>query len=128
MNKNVEEYQAFKRGEIRMPSHLRAQKEEKAILYKNKFIELISKAPFGVPHILWVVIAGIFIWYAIAKTEISLVNIILICIAGALTWTLAEYVIHRFLYHTETNSESLLDFQMSMHGNHHHFFTFPLAG
>jgi len=62
-----------------------------------------------------------FLLFAIFKTDISIVNILLICIGGALTWTLAEYVIHRFLYHTETNSEDFLEFQMSMHGNHHHY-------
>ena len=39
MNKNVEEFEAFKRGDIRMPSHLKVKKEEKGKLYKNKFIE-----------------------------------------------------------------------------------------
>jgi sterol desaturase/sphingolipid hydroxylase (fatty acid hydroxylase superfamily) len=121
MNKNVEEYKAFKQGKIRMPSHLKAQKEEKAILYKNKFIEFVSKAPFGVPHIMWVVAALIFLWYAIFRMEISVINTLLICIGGALTWTFAEYVIHRFLYHTEISSEGFLQFQMSMHGNHHHY-------
>jgi len=121
MNKNVEEYNAFKEGKIRMPSHLKAQKEEKAILYKNKLIEFISKAPFGVPHIMWVIVALVFLWYAIFQTEISVLNTLLICIAGFFTWTFAEYVIHRFLYHTETNSEGFLQFQMSMHINHHHY-------
>ena len=121
MNKNVEEYKAFRQGKIRMPSHLKAQKEEKAILYKNKLIEFISKAPFGVPHIMWVIVALMFLGYAIFYTEISAINSILICVAGAFTWTFAEYVIHRFLYHTETNSDGFLDFQMSMHGNHHHY-------
>jgi len=121
MNKNVEEYEAFKQGKIRMPSHLKAQKEEKAKLYNNKLIEFVSKAPFGVPHIMWVIVAIAFIWYAIVYTELSLVNVVVICIAGALFWTFAEYVIHRFLYHTETNSENILEFQMSMHGFHHHY-------
>ena len=121
MNKNVEEYFAFKRGDIRMPSHLKAKKEEKVKLYKNKLVEFISKAPFGVPHTMWVIVAIFFIWYAITSTELSLLTVLAVFITGALSWTFAEYIIHRLVYHTETNSEGVLDFQTSMHGNHHHY-------
>jgi sterol desaturase/sphingolipid hydroxylase (fatty acid hydroxylase superfamily) len=121
MNKNVEEFEAFKRGDIRMPSHLKVKKEEKGKLYKNKFIEFLSKAPFGVPHTMWVIVALLFIWFSIARADLSLITTVWVCIAGALTWTFAEYVIHRFMYHTETNSKNVLDFQMGMHGYHHNY-------
>ena len=32
-----------------------------------------------------------------------------------------EYIIHRFVYHTETHSEGYTQFQESLHSNHHHY-------
>ena len=119
MNKNVEQYELFKRGEVRMPSHLKPEKEEKAKLYKNKFIELLSKAPFGVPHVMWLLLFFAFIWYSIFRTEMTGFEILISTVSGFFVWTLIEYTMHRFLYHSETNSEGFLNFQMSMHGNHH---------
>lgn len=121
MNRNVEEYVRFKKGEIRMPEHLKPKKEETARLYKNKFIEFISKAPFGVPHIMWMVIFSVFLYLCFFHTDLTTVQILFTGFLGFLTWTFMEYIIHRFLYHTEVDSEGFLDFQMSMHINHHHY-------
>jgi sterol desaturase/sphingolipid hydroxylase (fatty acid hydroxylase superfamily) len=121
MNKNVEQYMAFKRGEIRIPEHLKPKKEQSAKLYKNQFIEFLSKAPFWVPHLQWVVIFLVFMFLSFAYTSLGYLEIVLTAIGGGLTWTFMEYVVHRFAYHTEVDSQKFLDFQMSMHGNHHHY-------
>lgn len=121
MNKNVVEYQEFKKGNSRMPEHLKARKEESTRLYKNKLIEFISRAPFGVPHIMWVIVAVVFYWYTITRVDLSIANIISISIIGFFSWTFMEYIIHRFVYHTETNSEGYTHFQESLHSNHHHY-------
>jgi sterol desaturase/sphingolipid hydroxylase (fatty acid hydroxylase superfamily) len=121
MSKNVEQYLEFKKGKTRMPEHLKARKEEKAKLYDNKFIEFLSRAPFGVPHTMWVIIAIAFYWYTITYIDLSVTNIILFSVIGFFSWTLMEYIIHRFVYHTETHSEGYTQFQESLHSNHHHY-------
>jgi sterol desaturase/sphingolipid hydroxylase (fatty acid hydroxylase superfamily) len=121
MKKNVEEYEAFKRGEIRIPSHLKAKKEESTTLYNNRFVEFISKSPFWAPYSMWVVVALALIGYALFSLELSLLTVITLCITGAFSWTFYEYVIHRFAYHTETNSDRFSEFQQNMHINHHHY-------
>ena len=104
-----------------MPAHLKVKKEESAKLYKNKLAEFLSRAPFGVPHIMWVIVAIIFYWYTITRVDLSLANIVIFSIIGAVSWTFMEYIIHRFVYHTETNSEGYTQFQVNMHSNHHHY-------
>jgi len=121
MKKNVEEFKAFKRGEIRIPFHLKAKKEERAILYNNRFVEYISKSPIWVPYMMWVAIAIFLIWYALFEIQLSVLNVIIICVAGGFAWTFFEYMIHRFVYHTETNSDGISEFQQNMHINHHHY-------
>jgi sterol desaturase/sphingolipid hydroxylase (fatty acid hydroxylase superfamily) len=121
MKKNVEEYIAFKQGEIRMPSHLKVKKEEKTRIYDNKIIEYVSRSPFGVPHTMWVIISVFFFWYAITGIELQAVNVAVLGIIGFLSWTFVEYMIHRFVYHTETNWQELIEFQNNFHMTHHHY-------
>jgi sterol desaturase/sphingolipid hydroxylase (fatty acid hydroxylase superfamily) len=40
---------------------------------------------------------------------------------GFLFWTFAEYMIHRFLYHTESESETLNNIQYKGHTVHHQY-------
>lgn len=45
--------------------------------------------------------------------------VLLLFVGGALCWTFVEYIVHRFLYHTETNSKFLYRIQYNAHGIHH---------
>lgn len=119
MKKNVEEYIKFMNGEIRMPEHLKPKKELRGRLYKSDFMERITRTPIWVPQIMWLAISGFFFWYAYSRTSLGLENILLLGFGGFVTWTLAEYLVHRFLYHTESNSDTLIKIQYSGHGIHH---------
>ena len=119
MNQNVEEYMAFKNGKIRMPSHLKPKKEEKGRLYENDFVEKITTTPIYVPQIMWMIVIAVFIWLSLTKGLVAVVEIPVLMFAGAFTWTFFEYIIHRFMYHTETNSERFLKVQFNAHGFHH---------
>lgn len=119
MNRNVEEYLKFKRGEIRFPGHLKPMKVESARLYKNIFIEKIMRSPFWIPQYMWILISAGFIWYSFFKTSMSAAQILITGFIGFFVWTFMEYIVHRFLYHTEVDSESFANFQMDAHGNHH---------
>ena len=121
MKKNVEEYIAFKKGEIRMPSHLKNKKEENALIYHNKALEFISRSPYGVPHIMWLIICIAFFGFALVNTDLSFLQIILTGIGGFFFWTLTEYLIHRFGYHTETNYDAVSSVQLNLHVIHHHY-------
>ncbi len=119
MKKNVEEFLAFQRGDIRMPSHLRPSKEEKGVLYKGKLMETITRAPIWVPQLMWLSIILLFLYISIFRYAMFIGYIIPLFIGGMVLWTFMEYVIHRFAYHTETNNETFIRFQFTMHTIHH---------
>ncbi|MFC2124467.1 sterol desaturase family protein [Bacteroidota bacterium] len=119
MKKNVEEYLAFKNGEIRMPSHLKARKEEKGRLHESEFMERITATPIYIPQVVWLIVIAMFIWWSLTKTSLLIWELPVLVFAGFFTWTLFEYLIHRFGYHTETNSDRLVKVQFNAHGNHH---------
>jgi hypothetical protein len=118
MKENLEQYKKFKRGEIRFPAHLKPKKELKAKMHDNPLIDRITRAPIWIPQILWFSIALVFIWIALFKLDMSMGIIMLLFVVGFVFWMFTEYMTHRFMYHTETDSESFYNFQFKSHGFH----------
>jgi 4-hydroxysphinganine ceramide fatty acyl 2-hydroxylase len=120
MTKNVEDYLAFKAGKIKMPPHL-AIKGQSGRLFENNFMESISKTPIWIPQILYIVGGGFLVWYSIVKLGIPFLTVIPLVLGGILLWTFAEYMVHRFVYHTETSSPGFTKFQHNAHSHHHNY-------
>ena len=104
-----------------IPLHLKPRSEEKGPLFKNKFMEKITRSPIEVPVAMHTCISIGFLYYSIVYVQISLVMVIILFLAGILSWTLAEYVVHRGVYHTKTNSKWWLKLQHAGHGIHHQY-------
>ena len=119
MKRNVEQYLAFKRGEIRLPEHLKPKKEITARLFKSDFMEAFTRTPIWLPQIMYVMLIGLFFWYGINKLNLHFGWMLLVAASGFLFWTFTEYMVHRFLYHTESESETLNNIQFKGHTIHH---------
>lgn len=88
-------------------------------LFKNPLLEKLSHVHPLVPLLIWGPLAGWLIWRAVAVHGIGLAGLALIGIAGLLTWTLAEYLLHRYLFHYEPTTEAGKKFIYLFHGVHH---------
>lgn len=119
MNTNVKEYKDFKSGRVAMPSHLQPKTIEEGRLFKSKFMERVTRTPLWVPLLMFFCTIVSFIYYNITYRVFSNKISVLMFIIGLLSWSLIEYIVHRFLYHTETNSKNLLSVQHNAHGIHH---------
>jgi len=119
MQKNVEEYLAFKRGEKSLPGHLSIQLEKTNRLFKNKVIETLSRTHVSVPIIMHLSIVAAFIYCSLRFLEINVTYYVSIYFVGLISWSFTEYVMHRFFYHTETNSSRFYKVQHNIHGIHH---------
>ena len=119
MEENVKQYLAFKNGEIKMPEHMRPRKELTAQLFKSKFLEKFTRTPIWLPIIMYLVIIAVMIYYAVNTISLNLKVIVPLFIGGYIFWTFAEYMIHRFVYHTESNSRFLYRIQFTGHTIHH---------
>jgi sterol desaturase/sphingolipid hydroxylase (fatty acid hydroxylase superfamily) len=119
MKENVKEFEAFKSGKVKMPAHLQPKGTEEGKLFKSKFMERVTRTPLWVPQVMFVSTIIGFIYYnienAIFPKEIS----VIMYVVGLLSWSFIEYIVHRFVYHTETNSDAFLSVQHSAHGIHH---------
>jgi len=121
MEKNVEEYQAFKKGEIKMPQHLAIRKAITGPLFKNKFLEYLTRTSIFTPIVLHLSISSFMFWYGVISFGISLTAGLFVLMGGVIFWSFAEYNVHRFLYHTGTNSKFLHNLQHKAHGIHHQY-------
>ena len=92
-----------------------------ARLFKNPLLEMLTKTH---PLVIWGMYLPFIIGmpiYAHRHFGYSGSKVALLFIAGALAWTLFEYVAHRWLFHYIPNTERTKRIVYVMHGNHHHY-------
>jgi len=89
-------------------------------LFENDFLERLSHVHPITPLLFWGPIAAWLIWRSVAVHEISGVALLGLAVAGVFTWTLAEYCLHRFLFHYPATSKLGKWLVFLFHGNHHH--------
>jgi 4-hydroxysphinganine ceramide fatty acyl 2-hydroxylase len=91
---------------------MKVQKEGQGTLFNQKGLEFFTKTnPF-----VHVITYGSVIVCCLLYNKQSLAQTILYFSFGAFTWTLVEYLIHRFLFHIKESK-----FQYLIHGVHHEF-------
>jgi len=104
-----------------MISHNIDHSETPLRLFKSNFLEFFTHIHPAVVLIIWVpvvvygLIRGIFDWPAANKTA----GIIITFIIGLFLWTLAEYLLHRFLFHYHAKTPAMERVFFLFHGVHH---------
>jgi len=88
-------------------------------LFENPILERLSHVHPVVPLLVWAPVAAWLIWRAVALHGIGLAGLIGIGAAGLATWTLAEYLLHRYVFHFEPKTETGKKFLYLFHGVHH---------
>lgn len=90
-------------------------------LFSNKILERLTRTHFAFPVILYFLIGSTSIIYSAWSPEISLRNFWWLLPCGILSFTLVEYLIHRFFFHFDAKTEKEQALQYQIHGVHHHF-------
>jgi sterol desaturase/sphingolipid hydroxylase (fatty acid hydroxylase superfamily) len=92
-----------------------------ARLFENPLLEALTKTH---PLVIWgmyIPIMAYMLYYANNTLVISKLTVLFIWAAGIFSWTIFEYIAHRFLFHMTPDSETGKKISYIMHGNHHHF-------
>ncbi len=92
-----------------------------AQLFRNQYLEYLTKTH---PLVIWgmyVPIVGVMLWYSIAILSYSILNSALIFLAGMFFWSLFEYIMHRFVFHYVAHTERGKKINYILHGNHHEY-------
>ncbi len=92
-----------------------------AQLFGNPLLEMLTKTH---PLVIWGIYSPVIIgfsYYAFLKFNFSLGKMSVLFILGMFSWTLFEYIMHRWVFHMVAESEKAMKIIYVMHGNHHHF-------
>lgn len=115
---NKEQYLHF----IHDPKHM--INPSTARLFKWDFVEFFSSCPYWVIPLVWIPIVSFHIYNALKMDDGSYPVLALFYIIGFLSWTFAEYILHRFLFHIDDklpDNRVCLTLHFIFHGIHHAF-------
>ncbi len=93
---------------------------ESVRMFKNNFLESLSKIHFSVPLFIFVPVIIYFTYLAIVH-NITATAFAGFFVLGIFVWTATEYVLHRYLFHFMPKSEWGLRIHFIFHGVHHDY-------
>lgn len=92
-----------------------------AVLFENSFLERISRTHISIPIAMFLVLAGISLYYGVTSTSISPAVGMLVLLAGYIVFTFVEYMMHKHFFHMEPDTVIKDKLQYSVHGVHHDY-------
>lgn len=92
-----------------------------ARLFQSDYMETMTKTHPIVIYSIYLPVIAMLLYYGAAYRDISAGNEALLFVAGALFWSIFEYVMHRYLFHMIVESPRAKKFVYTMHGVHHEY-------
>lgn len=103
-----------------MPKHYVSNSEASTRMFKQPWMEALSKVHYTVPLFLYIPVIGFFCYRAFAA-GISATAFVLYFAIGLLVWTATEYFLHRFIFHYQPGSDWGKRVHFIFHGVHHDY-------
>lgn len=89
------------------------------IMFDNPFIEWLSKSNPTIIIILHLSLISSVLYYGLVNFKVGIYKQVLSFVLGIFIWTLAEYLIHRFVFHWKSKNRILRVIHHALHGHHH---------
>jgi sterol desaturase/sphingolipid hydroxylase (fatty acid hydroxylase superfamily) len=104
-----------------MAKNFVSNKDETVRMFDSDYMEMFSRVHFSIPLFIYLPVVFYFLYRAVFLYEQSAVSILTLIILGIAVWTLAEYTLHRFIFHYEFKSEFGAKIHFIFHGVHHDY-------
>ncbi len=88
-------------------------------LFRNDFLESLTHVHPIVPLLFWSPVVVLLLWRSLFVHELPVSLVAAMVIPGLIVWTLAEYLLHRFVFHFDTTSSIGNRLVYLFHGVHH---------
>ena len=104
-----------------MAKNYKSNKDETVRMFKSDFMEALSRVHPAVPLIIYLPVITFFMYKSIGTYEFSFITIFTLVLLGIIVWSLAEYTLHRFVFHFEPKSKFGEKLHFIFHGVHHDY-------
>jgi sterol desaturase/sphingolipid hydroxylase (fatty acid hydroxylase superfamily) len=88
-------------------------------IFQNPFLEKLTKSNPNITITFYTFLIALFLLLEISYTRTGVLGIAGFYFGGLFTWTLMEYVLHRYVFHIDEYFPSLKRFHYIVHGVHH---------
>ena len=104
-----------------MSKNFISNKDETVRMFDNNFLEAMSKVHFTIPLFVFIPVIIAFLYRGIFLFNISFMKFLSLIILGIMVWSLAEYLLHRFVFHYMPDSKFGQRIHFIFHGVHHDY-------
>jgi 4-hydroxysphinganine ceramide fatty acyl 2-hydroxylase len=95
--------------------------QESVRMFKNDFLESLSKVHFTVPLYIFVPVIIISSYLALFEYKIGIATFLGLSALGLFVWSFVEYIMHRFVFHYVPKNKFGLRMHFIFHGVHHDY-------
>lgn len=90
-------------------------------MFENELLERFSRIHPATPFVAWVPVALFFVTRSALREDLRWSTLAGLVVLGFLTWTLAEYFLHRYVFHWQGESKLAKRIHFLLHGVHHEY-------
>ncbi len=90
-------------------------------LFRNRFLEALTRTHFAIPVVLYVVVSACLLGYAFGRSDLNFINVCWLFPMGMITFSLVEYAIHRWVFHFKPTNVQQEKIKYNIHGVHHEY-------
>jgi 4-hydroxysphinganine ceramide fatty acyl 2-hydroxylase len=98
-----------------------SNRNESVRMFKSEFMEFFSHVHPATPLVLYLPVIGYMLYAAFFQSKLSILAVAALFPLGVLSWTLLEYIIHRYVFHYEPKSRLGKRLHFIVHGVHHDY-------
>jgi sterol desaturase/sphingolipid hydroxylase (fatty acid hydroxylase superfamily) len=109
-------------------SSLANKRSKRSRIFNSDLMEYFTLVNWYTPFIVWIPLITFLFLRSYQQDHLGMRTYFFILFVGILLWSLAEYFIHRYLFHFKCKSKFGQQMVYTIHGNHHDDPMDPLRG
>lgn len=90
-------------------------------MFDNELLEKFSRIHPATPFVVWVPVMLFMLYRSWARADLTVGLVAVLFFAGLFVWTIAEYVLHRWVFHWTNDTPRGRRIHFLLHGVHHDF-------
>jgi len=104
-----------------MSGNFVSKKDESVRLFQSDFLEFLTRVHWSIPLVIYVPVIGFLLHGASRADGLGRASTAWMFAAGVIAWTLAEYLIHRHVFHFQPRGRLMKQLFWLFHGVHHDY-------